>query len=112
MSFFRARSYESSGHVHLGAYSEFQSIGSEMLLLPVNGIQVHCKQPFHSSSVPLLEILIIRTHTPENRWAKYLAEKKKTRKDPNKPWTLTSRPCPYHKTTTASLPNHVRIMWL
>ena len=55
MSFFRARSYESSGHVHLGAYSEFQSIGSEMLLpdlLPVNGIQVHCKQPFHSSSVP------------------------------------------------------------
>lgn len=42
MSFFRARSYESSGHVHLGAYSEFQSIGSEMLLLPVNGIQVHC----------------------------------------------------------------------
>lgn len=80
MSFFRARSYESSSHVHLGAYSEFQSIGSEMLLpdlLPVNGIQVHCKQPFHSSSVPLLEILIIRTHTLENRWAKYLAEKKK-----------------------------------
>lgn len=38
MSFFRARSYESSGHVQLGAYSEFQSIGSEMLLLPVNGI--------------------------------------------------------------------------
>ena len=106
MSFFRARSYESSGHVHLGAYSEFQSIGSEMLLLPVNGIQVHCKQPFHSSSVPLLEILIVRTHTLENRWAKYLAEKKKHAR------TLTSRPCPYHKTTTASLPNHVRIMWL
>lgn len=106
MSFFRARSYESSGHVHLGAYSEFQSIGSEMLLLPVNGIQVHCKQPFHSSSVPLLQILIIRTHTLENRWAKYLAEKKKHAR------TLTSRPCPYHKTTTASLPNHVRIMWL
>lgn len=106
MSFFRARSYESSGHVQLGAYSEFQSIGSEMLLLPVNGIQVHCKQPFHSSSVPLLQILIIRTHTLENRWAKYLAEKKKHAR------TLTSRPCPYHKTTTASLPNHVRIMWL
>lgn len=83
MSFFRARSYESSGHVHPGAYSELQSIGSEMLLLPVNGIQVHCKQPFHSSSVPLLKILIIRTHTLENRWAKYLAEKKKTRKDPD-----------------------------
>lgn len=95
MSFFRARSYESSGHVHLGAYSEFQSIGSEMLLIPVNGIQVHCKQPFHSSSVPLLKILIIRTHTLENRWAKYLAEKKKHAR------TLTSRPCPYHKTTTA-----------
>ena len=106
MSFFRARSYESSGHVHPGAYSELQSIGSEMLLLPVNGIQVHCKQPFHSSSVPLLKILIIRTHTLENRWAKYLAEKKKHAR------TLTSRPCPYHKTTTASLPNHVRIMWL
>ena len=95
MSFFRARSYESSGHVHPGAYSELQSIGSEMLLLPVNGIQVHCKQPFHSSSVPLLKILIIRTHTLENRWAKYLAEKKKHAR------TLTSRPCPYHKTTTA-----------
>lgn len=106
MSFFRARSYESSGHVHLGAYSEFQSIGSEMLLLPVNGIQVHCKQPFHSSSVPLLKILIIRTHTLENRWAKYLAEKKKTRKDPD----LSPLPLPqdHHR----ALPNHVRIMWL
>ena len=85
MSFFRARSYESSGHIHLGAYSEFQSIGSEMLLLdllPVNGIQVHCKQPFHSSSVTLLEILIIRTHSFENRWAKYLAEKKKNTQGP------------------------------
>lgn len=106
MSFFRARSYESSGHVQLGAYSEFQSIGSEMLLLPVNGIQVHCKQPFHSSSVPLLKILIIRTHTLENRWAKYLAEKKKTRKDPD----LSPLPLPqdHHR----ALPNHVRIMWL
>lgn len=106
MSFFRARSYESSGHVHLGAYSEFQSIGSEMLLLPVNGIQVHCKQPFHSSSVPLLKVLIIRTHTLENRWAKYLAEKKKTRKDPD----LSPLPLPqdHHR----ALPNHVRIMWL